>query len=703
MSLADADRERVVAELGREPTRTEAALFENLWSEHCAYRSSRALLSAFDAESEAVVVGPGDDAAVVALDDDTYATVGIESHNHPSFVDPYDGAATGVGGIVRDTLSMGAYPVALADALYFGPVDRERPRYLLEGVVEGIADYGNAIGVPTVAGGVAFHPGYEGNPLVNVACVGLTGPDRLVTAEATRPGNRLVIVGNATGRDGLGGASFASEDLDDDAATEDRPAVQVGDPYAEKRLIEANEALLDDDLVRAARDLGAAGLGGATCELVAKGGFGARLDLGRLHQREPGMNATELLLAESQERMCYEVHPDDVAAVRAVAERFDLGHSVVGEVTEGRYVCRFEGETVVDAPAEFLADGAPLADLDRAEPPTPERDLPDPDLDAAVEAVLGDPGAASKAWIYRQYDHEVGLRTAVRPGAADAAVLEIHEADADLALTAGAVPGWTATAPYEGARAVAVENAVDLATVGATPLAVVDCLNGGNPETPAVYGAFAAAVDGLADACRALEAPVVGGNVSLYNDSASGPVPPTPSVAMLGRTPAPDAPGLGATGEGDLLLVGEPRGRLGGSTYLATAGGSDRFPAPPAEPLPAVDALAAVARRDDTRAVHGVDRGGLAVALAEMVTAETGVEAAVGDAVALFEETAGRAVVETTAPDAVRAAFDGVAPVRDLGRATGHGRLDLSVGERDLRYDHAAIRDRRASLARELD
>ncbi len=703
MSLADADRERVVAELGREPTRTEAALFENLWSEHCAYRSSRALLSAFDAESEAVVVGPGDDAAVVALDDDTYATVGIESHNHPSFVDPYDGAATGVGGIVRDTLSMGAYPVALADALYFGPLDRERPRYLLEGVVEGIADYGNAIGVPTVAGGVAFHPGYEGNPLVNVACVGLTGPDRLVTAEATRPGNRLVIVGNATGRDGLGGASFASEDLDDDAATEDRPAVQVGDPYAEKRLIEANEALLEDDLVRAARDLGAAGLGGATCELVAKGGFGARLDLEWLHQREPGMNATELLLAESQERMCYEVHPDDVAAVRAVAERFDLGHSVVGEVTDGRYVCRFEGETVVDAPAEFLADGAPLADLDRAEPPTSERDLPDPDLDAAVEAVLGDPEAASKAWIYRQYDHEVGLRTAVRPGVADAAVLEIHEAEADLALTAGAVPGWTAIAPYEGSRAVAVENAIDLATVGATPLAVVDCLNGANPETPAVYGAFAAAVDGLADACRALAAPVVGGNVSLYNDSASGPIPPTPTVAMLGRTPVPDAPGLGATGEGDLLLVGEPRGRLGGSTYLATAGGSDRFPAPPAEPLPAVDALAAVARREETRAVHGVGRGGLAVALAEMVTAEAGVEAAVGDAVALFEETAGRAVVETTAPDAVRAAFDGVAPVRDLGRATGSGRLDLSVGERDLRYDHAAIRDLRDALARELD
>jgi len=706
--LSSADRDRVVAELDREPTRTEAALFENLWSEHCAYRSSAPLLTAFDTESDRVVVGPGDDAAVVAVggdDSDVHLTFGVESHNHPSYVDPYDGAATGVGGIVRDTLSMGAYPIALADVLYFGPFADDHPRYLFEGVVEGIADYGNAIGVPTVAGSVAFRDGYGGNPLVNVACVGLTRADRYVTAEARTPGNRLVLVGNATGRDGLGGAAFASEDLDEDAATEDRPAVQVGDPYAEKRLIEANETLLDEGLVVSARDLGAAGLGGASCELVAKGGLGARVDLGAVHLREDGMTATEILLSESQERMCYEVAPEDVDRVRAVAERFDLGVSVVGEVTEGDYVCEFDGEAVVRAPAEFLADGAPANDLDRVEPTVPERDLPaESDLPGAVGAVLSDPSTASKAWVYRQYDHEVGLRTVVRPGA-DAALLAIDEADADVALSAGSVPGWTATAPYDGARAVALEAATDLATLGATPLAAVDCLNGGNPEDPATYGGFAATVDGLADACRALSVPVVGGNVSLYNDSASGPVPPTPTLAMLGERAGDDrgeAPGIAATGAGDLLLVGASDGALGGSVYLDDRGGSDRFPALPDDPRALVETLAAVARDPATRACHDVSRGGLAATLAEMVGA-AGVAAAVPDRETLFCEAPGRAVVETTDPDAVRTAFDGVAPVTDLGRATDEATLSLDVDGTAVSLDAAAVRERRDVIARSLD
>ena len=392
MTLSDPDHELVAAELGREPTPAEAALFENLWSEHCAYRSSRPLLSAFDSEADQVVVGPGDDAAVVSLPTygdgaaETYVAMGIESHNHPSYVDPYDGAATGVGGIVRDTLSMGAYPIALTDSLYFGGFDREHSRYLFEGVVEGIADYGNAIGVPTVGGSVEFHDDYEGNPLVNVACVGLVTPDRLVTAEAKTPGNKLVLVGNATGRDGLGGASFASEDLSEDAETEDRPAVQVGDPYTEKLLVEANEALVDENLIRAARDLGAAGLGGASSELVAKGGLGAEIELDRVHQREPNMSALEILLAESQERMCYEVRPGDVDRVEAIAERYDLGCSVIGEVREGNYVCTFRGETVVDVPAAFLAEGAPMNDLPMEEPEPQPVDRPAVDFEDGFEA-----------------------------------------------------------------------------------------------------------------------------------------------------------------------------------------------------------------------------------------------------------------------------------------------------------------------------
>ncbi|WP_435063985.1 phosphoribosylformylglycinamidine synthase subunit PurL [Halobaculum sp. EA56] len=719
MPLADADRELVEAELGREPTRAEAALFENLWSEHCAYRSSRPLLGAFESESADVVIGPGDDAAVVALDDDTYATLGIESHNHPSYVDPFDGAATGVGGIVRDTMSMGAYPVALADSLYFGDFDREHSKYLFEGVVEGISHYGNCIGVPTVAGSVAFDEGYEGNPLVNVACVGLTTPDRLVTATAEEPGNRLVLVGNATGRDGLGGASFASEDLAEDAETEDRPAVQVGDPYAEKRLIECNEALVDEDLVVSARDLGAAGLGGASSELVAKGGLGAEIELDRVHQREPNMNATEILLAESQERMVYEVRPGDVDRVEALAERFDLGCSVIGEVTDGNYVCTFEGEMVVDAPAEYLADGAPMNDLDREEPERPERDLPalvsptagSPDrgdLREAFETVVGDPNTASKRWVYRQYDHEVGVRTAVRPGD-DAAVMAIREAESEsgeplgLALSSGAEPGWTAAAPYEGARAVALENATNLAAKGATPLAAVDCLNGGNPEKPEVYGGFAAAVDGLAEMCSDLSVPVVGGNVSLYNDSVAGPIPPTPTLAVVGTRDGVSAPPASFAGDGTVLHVGAPGGALGGSRYLDHAGGSDRFPGLPENAPEVVETLAEVADADGTLAVHDVSHGGLAVALAEMVGDDAGAEVTVDDALALFDETPGRAVIETTDPGAVRAAFEGVAPVEELGAATGDGTLSLSVGGADLSYDAAGIRDLRSVIERELD
>ncbi|WP_435552716.1 phosphoribosylformylglycinamidine synthase subunit PurL [Natrinema sp. CGMCC1.2065] len=714
MSLADSDRELVVSELGREPTRAEAALFENLWSEHCAYRSSRPLLSAFDSEGAQVVVGPGDDAAVVALpgeegEDATYITMGIESHNHPSYVDPFDGAATGVGGIVRDTLSMGAYPIALADSLYFGEFGDDHSKYLFEGVVEGISHYGNCIGVPTVAGSVDFHPDYEGNPLVNVACVGLTNEDRLVTAEAQEPGNKLVLVGNATGRDGLGGASFASEDLAEDAETEDRPAVQVGDPYAEKLLIEANEALVDENLIESARDLGAAGLGGASSEMVAKADLGARIELERVHQREPNMNALEILLAESQERMCYEVEPENVDRVREIAERFDLGCSVIGEVTDGNYTCTFDGETVVDVDAYFLGEGAPMNDLASEDPVEPETDLPDADLAAAFDAVVSSPNTASKRWVYRQYDHEVGVRTSVGPGD-DAAIVAVREAEQGLALSSGAAPNWTAAAPYEGARAVALENATNVAAKGATPLAAVDCLNGGNPEKPDVYGGFEGIVDGLAEMCETLSTPVVGGNVSLYNDSVAGPIPPTPTLALVGAKEGYDAPPLSAAPEGDLVLVGDlglaDDARLGGSEYLAQFGGSDRFPELPDDPAALIETLAAVADDDATLAVHDVSHGGLAVSLAEMVTEEAGLEVSLpGDDPAgeLFHEQPGRALIQTESVAVVREAFDGVAPVVDLGTATDDGTLSVDLGDRTIETDAAEIRERRATIERGLE
>ncbi len=710
MSLADSDHELVVEELGREPTPAEAALFENLWSEHCAYRSSRPLLSAFDSEGEQVVIGPGDDAAVVALPDgQTYITMGIESHNHPSYVDPFDGAATGVGGIVRDTLSMGATPIALADSLYFGDFDREHSRYLFEGVVEGISHYGNCIGVPTVTGSVAFHDDYEGNPLVNVACVGLIdNPERLITAEAQQPGNKLVLVGNATGRDGLGGASFASEDLSEDAETEDRPAVQVGDPYTEKLLIEASEMLLDEQLLESARDLGAAGLGGASSELVAKGGLGASIELERVHQREPNMNALEILLSESQERMCYEVRPENVDRVQEIADRYELGASVIGEVTDGNYVCTFEGETVVDVDAEFLGEGAPMNDLATEQQPEPTRSVPDLDLANSVETVLASPNTASKRWVYRQYDHEVQVRTAMPPGD-DAALLAVREAGVGLAFASGADPNWTTAAPYEGARAVALENATNLAAKGARPLAAVDCLNGGNPEKPEVYGGFKGVVDGLAAMCSTLDIPVVGGNVSLYNDSPSGPIPPTPTLAVVGTKDSYDAPTLSLEGEGTLVVIGdsplagETEARLGGSELLSQIGGTDQFPTLPESPDALIETIATVADRESTLATHDVSHGGLAVTLAEMVTEDAGAAVELPTPETLFHEQPGRVVVETADPEAVVDAFDGVAPVSIIGEATHEGGLTVTVGSDTVELSANEIAASRQTIKQTLE
>ncbi|PSP64401.1 phosphoribosylformylglycinamidine synthase subunit PurL [Halobacteriales archaeon QH_8_67_36] len=719
MSLSDSDHELVVEEIGREPTRAEAALFENLWSEHCAYRSSRPLLTAFDSEGDQVVIGPGDDAAVVSLPtydgEETYITMGVESHNHPSYVDPFDGAATGVGGIVRDTLSMGASPIALADCLYFGEFEREHSQYLFEGVVEGISHYGNCIGVPTVAGSTAFHEDYEGNPLVNVSCIGLLDPERTITAEAQEPGNKLVLVGNATGRDGLGGASFASEDLAEDAETEDRPAVQVGDPYTEKLLIECNEALLDEALIESARDLGAAGLGGASSELVAKGGLGARIELDRVHEREPDMNAMEYLLAESQERLVYEVTPENVDRVAELADRFDLGCSVIGELTEAgtNYVCTFEGETVVDVDAHFLGEGAPTNDLPGEAPPVQERDLPTVDLGAAFDRIVASPNTASKRWVYRQYDHEVQVRTSVLPGD-DAAVLAVRESGTGLAFSAGADPNWTDAAPYDGARAVALENATNVAAKGAVPHAAVDCLNGGNPEKPGVYGGFEGIVDGLADMCSELDVPVVGGNVSLYNDSATGPIPPTPTLALVGVKEGYDAPPMALSGEGTLVVVGdsslggETDPRLGGSEYTRLFGGTDAFPELPADPAGLIGTIAEVADEDHVLASHDVSHGGLAVALAEMVHEDAGasVDLPTVDRGThkrlLFNEQPGRVVFETTDPAAVGEAFDGVAPVTELGEADGSNHLEITGNDDRLHYDATEIAELRNTIEDEL-
>ena len=697
MALSTSDARLITEQLGRPPTPTERLLFENLWSEHCAYRSSRELLGGFDTGGTQVIIGPGDDAAVVdPSGEEWYLTLGIESHNHPSFVDPVDGAATGVGGIVRDTLSMGAYPIALVDDLFVGPLDDPQNRYLLDGIVSGIAGYGNAIGVPTVGGSVELHPGYTGNPLVNVGCVGLVHRDAMVTAAARREGDALVLVGSATGRDGLGGAAFASEDLDAAAAVEDRPAVQVGDPYTEKLLIECNMALIETGVVHAARDLGAAGLGGATAEMVAKADTGAIIHLDAVPQREPKMRPEEILLAESQERMCYAVDPDDIKTVLDLADRFELEAAVIGTVTDGNYRCRFTGDVVVDVPASLLADGAP-AETHPREPSMEQTSAVERvPLEEAIDRMLTDARVGSRRWVYRQYDHEVGLRTRVPPGG-DAAVLSLPEVGSQVAVASGANPRWTTAAPRDGAMASTLEVAANLAVVGAEPLAAVDCLNAGNPTDPAVYDATVEMVGGVAQMCRELGVPVVGGNVSLFNQSAGGPIPPTPTMLMLGTDAMGQPPGADAEGGGKLALVGGRGGGLGGSLHAAVLDGGGRFPTLPEAPKAQLAAIAELARSDHITAMHDIGDGGLLVTLLELLDPHVGGAVELPSQDALFTEAPARVLVETMDMPALQREIGDRLPAEVIGHTEVGGPLSIAAGAEAVTIDlprRQAVRSR---------
>ncbi len=487
-----------------------------------------------------MIIGPGDDAAIIKFEDGYVLAIGMESHNHPSYVDPYNGAATGVGGIVRDIISMGARPIALMDPLYFGPLDTPpKNLFLFEQIIKGIAGYGNCIGVPVVNGETFFDRRYSGNPLVNVVAVGLCKEEKVMTSRSQKAGNKLILAGSSTGKDGLGGASFASRDLSESAEAEDRPSVQVGDPYTEKLVMEMTLEAIDKGYIKSCKDLGAAGLGGgASSELAAKGGLGAYIIADAVPQREPEMNAYEILLAESQERMVFEVAPEDVDAVLALVQKYDLnGGAVIGHLTEKpNYTVEFRGEIVADIPIGFLTGGAPTcekpseAPIHREEGKKPE--TPPEDLKAAFMKVLSSHNIASKEWIYRQYDHEVQLRTVVKPGE-DSGVLRITDKKG-IALSCGCQPRATLLdPPYTGGRTAIIENAMNLAVKGAEGLAIVNCLNFGNPENPPeTYWQFKNAVLGLGDAARELSIPVVGGNVSLYNESDEfrTAIPPQPPL-----------------------------------------------------------------------------------------------------------------------------------------------------------------------------
>jgi phosphoribosylformylglycinamidine synthase subunit PurL len=658
LGLTDFEYERITELIGRAPNPVELAMFSLLWSEHCAYKHSRKLLRRLPTAGERVVMGPGENAGAVSLGAGWAVAFKVESHNHPSAVEPFQGAATGVGGILRDVFATGARPIAVLDSLRFGePSSSERSRYLLDHVVAGIGHYGNSIGIPTVGGEIAFELPYERNCLVNAMCVGLARADRMIRSAASGPGNAVVLLGASTGRDGIGGASvLASAELADD--DEKRPTVQIGDPFEESKLLECCLELLDRGLLVALQDLGAAGLTSSSAEMAAKGAVGVDLDIERVPLRNPDLEPFEVMVSESQERMLAVVEPAAIDEVLAICERWETGAAVIGAVTDLGRIRVLRGERVeAELPVSALVDACPLYDLDPAEPGGwmygNERSVePDASPTELLEALLASPSIASKRWAYEQYDSIVGSRTARRPGDADAAVLSIPEAGCALAVAIDGNGRRVACDPYRGTVEAVLECAANLACVGAAPLGLTNCLNFGNPEKPHVAWQLERAIAGLADACEALAVPVVGGNVSLYNESEDGPIYPTPIVGMVGELPDPARAGAIALRDGDAIaLVGPEAGSLAGSE-LAKLRGELGPGLPDVDLTAALHALAFVreAVRSGAAAVaHDASDGGLACALAECAIAGgvgLDVELPAADAEAgLFGEGPGRFVI----------------------------------------------------------
>ena len=704
LGLTDFEYGRIVELLGRDPNDVELAMFSLLWSEHCAYKHSRKLLRRLPTEGERVVMGPGENAGAVDVGNGHAVAFKVESHNHPSAVEPFQGAATGVGGILRDVFAIGARPIAVLDSLRFGELSSERSRYLFEGAVAGIGHYGNSIGVPNVGGEVYFEPPYEHNCLVNAMCVGLARTDEMIRSAAAGPGNLLVIMGASTGRDGIGGASvLASAELEagDDSK---RPSVQIGDPFEESKLLECCLELLERGLLVSLQDLGAAGLTSSAGEMASKGGVGIDIDVARVPLREPDLEPFEVMISESQERMLAVVEPGRLDEVAATCERWQTGSAAIGEITDGdRLRVLDDGVEVGNVPVAALVDDCPLYDLEPEEPGGwmygNDGSLDEDDPSAILCALLGAPNVASKRWAFEQYDSVVGSRTARRPEAADAAVLMLPESDRAIAVAIDGNGRRVACDPYAGTVEAVLECAQNLACVGAEPLGLTNCLNFGNPEKPSVAWQLDRAVLGLADACLGLRIPVVGGNVSLYNETEQGPIYPTPVVGMVGELPDPaKAPGL-APREGDrLLLVGPFAPSLAGSELAKQRGELDKgLPQPPiTEVDAALKLVRGVVREGLASAAHDVSDGGLACALAEMaIAAGTGMEVDLDPLVelrggsgetCLFGEGPGGILLAASRDQAEalleRAEAAGVEAV-EIGGVTGE-RISISAAERDV-------------------
>jgi phosphoribosylformylglycinamidine synthase II len=703
--------DRIVAFMGREPNLTELGIFSVMWSEHCSYKSSRVHLKTLPTGGSQVLQGPGENAGAVDIGDGLAAIFKIESHNHPSFIEPYQGAATGVGGIIRDIFTMGARPIALLNSLRFGSLDVPSTQRLLEGVVAGIAGYGNSIGIPTVGGEIAFEPSYAGNPLVNVFCLGIAKASEIIKGVASGAGNAVYYVGAKTGRDGIHGATMASAEFDEKSA-EKRPAVQVGDPFMEKLLLEACLEVMKTDTLIGIQDMGAAGLTCSTTEMGSRGGAGIEIDVSKVPQRETGMSPYEIMLSESQERMLLVVKRGREAEVERIFEKWDLHASHIGEVTtDGMLRVKENGTVVAEIPNRALTDEAPVYQRPMAVPGY-LAEVQKLDLDAlgardgrlrddnvALLTLLASPAIGSKRWVYRQYDHMVRTNTVNMPGMG-AGVVRVKDTDRALAMSVDGNGRYCYLDPKRGAILAVAEAARNVACAGAKPLAATNCLNFGNPERPGIMWQFGQAVEGISEACRALNTPITGGNVSLYNETDGNSIYPTPVIGVVGLLEHADrvvSRRFQSAGDA-IVLLGEGRGELGGSEYLKLAHGVVQG-VPPAIDLTVEralqDLLVDLADARLMRSAHDCSDGGLAVTLAECAFDTEGVGADVSidsvdvsghpdmnRAAALFGETASRVVVSTS-PDVAdevlkRAQAAGI-PATIIGR-TGGDLLRIAVG-----------------------
>ena len=678
--LTPDEYKRIEQILGRAPNITELGIFSVMWSEHCSYKSSRVHLKKFPTSGERVIQGPGENAGVIDIGDGWVAAFKMESHNHPSFIEPYQGAATGVGGILRDIFTMGARPIACLDSLRFGDLDAPRMKYLVDGVVRGIAGYGNCIGIPTVGGETSFHRRFNSNILVNVFALGVTMRDKIFKGTASGVGNPVIYVGSKTGRDGIHGATMASAEFDE-ASEEKRPTVQVGDPFTEKLLLEACLEVMESDAIVGIQDMGAAGLTSSSFEMAGRAGTGVRMHLDRVPVRESGMTPYEIMLSESQERMLIVARRGREQDVIRIFEKWDLNAAVVGEVTDDGLVRIFwRGEEVAKIPVDPISTEAPVYERPMSRPKyldevkaKLERPPSNEDLTTVLFRLLASPNLCSKHWIYEQYDTTVRTNTIARPERRDAAIVRVKGTGRALAMTSDVNPVYCYLDPYEGGKQAVAEAARNIAASGGRPVAITDCLNFGSPERPEIMWQFSECIRGISDACRALGTPVVSGNVSFYNETEGRAIDPTPTVGMVGiidderRGSAIYFPEPGL----DIVLLGETRDELGGSEYLQMFH-PEALVAPPRVDLEREKRLIELLQTLDARSIHDISNGGLALALAECAMEGIGchvdLESDLDPIALLFSETQARAVVTTSDAEALlRSAKDHVVPAMRIG------------------------------------